>query len=145
MGRPAKRESTGKANKPNGKKQFNAALAEQLGLDFNSAASEQGRDALLESLIFKFLEKVRPESPSVLQFRQKGQNITRSEVAEAHLDDDAAAELDTVIAQREALMRVRELATQIVEISTAALMRKGPKRTEPSPSAPKPERNRAVS
>jgi len=136
MTRPAKRESTGKANKANGKKQFNAALAEQLVLDFNKAASEHGRDALLENLILKFLEKARPDSPSVLQFRQKAQNTARSEVGDAQLDDDGAAELDTVIAQREALMRVRELATQIVEISTTVLMRRPPKRTEPSPSAP---------
>ena len=143
MGRHAKKESTGKANKPNGKKQFNAALAEQLVLDFNKAASEHGRDALLENLIFRFLEKARPDSPSVLQFRQKAQSAARSEPAEAQLDDDTAAELDAVIEQREALMRVRKLATQIVEISTAALMRRPPKRTERSSSAS--EGNQAVS
>lgn len=139
MTRPAKRESTGKANKPNGKKQFNAALAEQLVLDFNNAAAEHGRDALLENLIFKFLEKTRPDSPSVLQFRQKAAG---SEVTDAQVDDNAAAELDVIIEQREALIRVRELAIQIVEVSTAALRRRPPK---PSPSALKPEGNRAVS
>src|SRR6266550_7445219 len=104
MTRPAKRESTGKAKKPNGKKQFNAALAEQLVLDFNKAASEHGRDALLENLIFKFLEKARPDSPSVLQFRQKAQNAARYEAGEAQLDDDVPQELDAIIEQREALM-----------------------------------------
>src|SRR6185369_3410070 len=109
MSRPAKKISTGKANKPNGKKQFNAALAEQLVLDFNTAAAEHGRDALLESLILKFLERTRPDSPSVLQFRQKAES-RGSEATAAQLDDDAAAELDVVIEQREALMRVRQLA-----------------------------------
>jgi hypothetical protein len=142
MPRPAKRESSGKANKPNGKKQLNTALAEQLVLDFNKAAAEHGRDALLESLIFRFLEKTRPSSPSVLQFRQKAQKAAGSEVTNFRLDDDVAAELDVMIEQREALMRVRELATQIVEVSTAALRRRPPKS---SPSAPKPEGNRAVS
>lgn len=133
MSRPANRVSTGRANKANGRKQFNAALAEQLVLDFNKAASEHGRDALLENLIYKFLERARPDSPSVLQFRQKAQAVAHSEFSEAQLDHDAAAELERVIDEREALTRVRDLATQIVEISSAALMRKPPKRTEPTP------------
>jgi hypothetical protein len=141
MARPAKRASSGKAVKPNGKKQFNAALAEQLVLDFNTAAAEHGRDALLENLILRFLEKARPNSPSVLQFRQK--DTTRSEGREVQLADDAAEELDAIVEQREALMQVRELAAQIVEISTAALMRRPPKRTKPSP--PVAEGNHAVS
>ena len=136
MARSAKRESSGKARKPQGKKQFNAALTEQLVLDFNSAASEHGRDALLENLIFRFLEKVRPDSPSVLQFRQRQQDATPLD-AGIRVTDEAAAELELVIEQREALRRVRDLATQIVEITTSALMRRPPKRTVLEPTAEK--------
>lgn len=130
MGRPAKRESTGKAKKPNGKKQFNAALAEQLVLDFNSAAAEHGRDSLLEELIFKFLEKARPDSQSVLQFRDRRKAMAAAYETAAQLDDQETAEIDASNEHRCALLRIRELAVEIVEASTGALMRRPPKKAE---------------
>ncbi|MEA2463252.1 MAG: hypothetical protein QOJ98_999 [Acidobacteriota bacterium] len=131
MVRPAKIVSSGKAKKRNGKKQFNAALTEQLVLDFNQAATQHGRDELLEDLIYRFLEKARPESPSVLQFRnRRTAQTTEPEVAVA-VHEETVAELDTVITQREALQRVRELANEIVRVTTEALMQKPPKASSP--------------
>jgi hypothetical protein len=128
MGRPAERDATGKARKPKGKKQFNAALQEQLVLDFNTAAAAQGRDALLGELIYKFLEKARPDSPSVLELKAKRKTTSAAaHELEVQLDDDAISELEVIIEERRALARVKELAQELVEVTTAALMRRPPK------------------
>lgn len=144
MARPAGRESTGRARKPHGKKQFNAALSEQLVLDFNAAATEHGRDMLLEDVIFRFLEKARPNSPSVLQFRDRRKAKPFADEPTHQFEDETTAEPDTIIDQRQALQRVRQLAVEIVEISTGALMRKPPKKAE-SPPDTKEEKKEVVS
>jgi predicted RNase H-like HicB family nuclease len=131
MVKPAKIVSSGRAKKRNGKKQFNAALTEQLVLDFNQVATQHGRDELLEDLIYRFLEKARPESPSVLQFRNRRTAQTREPEVAVAVDEETVAELDTVITHREALQRVRELAKEIVQVTTEALMRKPPKASPP--------------
>jgi metal-responsive CopG/Arc/MetJ family transcriptional regulator len=121
MGRTANLKRTGKATKPGNRKQFNASLPEQLVLDFNQAAEEQGRDKLLKDLLLGYLEKSRPTSKSVLQFRSESESAAEMTGAEA-------MRLDQAVTERKALKQSRHHAEKIVEVTTEALMRKGPKR-----------------
>src|ERR1043166_5210596 len=109
MGKAAHTASTGKGGKPNGKKQLNAALPEQLVLDFNVAATEQGRDALLEELLLNYLATTRPDSPPVRTFRRR---------AAAASAPDAAAEPERLNEEREALRRVRQHGEELVALAT---------------------------
>src|SRR4051794_5538211 len=119
MGRTAIRKRTGKASKPGGRKQFNASLPEQLVLDFNRAADEQGRDNLLRELLLGYLEKSHPRSRSVLQFKSASETEA--------VTDAQVAQRDEVMAERRALTRVREYAEAIVNLTTGGLKRRGPK------------------
>jgi len=128
MPRPVHTKGSGKAEKPKGKKQFNAALPKQLVLDFNMAASEQGngrRDSLLEEILLSFLVQKRPGSKSVrsLDRLSKGETAERGQLTKKDAD-----RIDGAMAEREAIATARAHAEEIVKVTVAAMTRKGPRR-----------------
>jgi hypothetical protein len=131
MPRPVHTKASGKAEKPNGRKQFNASLPKQLVLDFNVAASAQGngrRDSLLEEVLLSFLAQLKPDSKSVRSLYRLAERET---VERGKVTKNEADRIDGVMVEREAIAAAREHAEEIVKVTAAAMTRKGPKRVAP--------------
>jgi hypothetical protein len=128
MPRPVHTKGSGKAEKPNGRKQFNASLPKQLVLDFNVAASAQGngrRDALLEEVLLSFLAQLKPDSKSV---RSLYRLVVKETAERGQVTKSEAERIDGTMVEREALAAARAHAEKIVKVTSAAMTRKGPKR-----------------
>jgi hypothetical protein len=127
MARPVTVKGTGKGERSGGKKHLNASLPRQLVFDFNAAASKQGpgrRDALLEELLRRFLERVEPNSRS-LRRRPTHENVDSR--GTDVLTETQAASVRRRASEATAIRAAREHAAAILEI-TAEFERKPPRR-----------------
>jgi metal-responsive CopG/Arc/MetJ family transcriptional regulator len=128
MARPVHTRPTGKGER-NGKKHLNASLPRQLVFDFNAVAKKQGlgrRDALLEDLLRRFLEKVEPDSKSL---RQPPSSPFVLDPPARGLTSKETSDFRKRINSNSVLRVARELAEEILEVTSSIGPRKPPMRT----------------
>lgn len=126
MARPVHTKPSGKGKLPNGKKHLNASLPQQLVFDFNAFAKRQGhgrRDAIVEDILRRFLERVEPDAPSLRQ--HPSSPFVKHVVANLTARDTKSLARN---AEEQAAIRVaRELAAEILTATSTFVTRKPPR------------------
>jgi len=128
MARPVHTRPTGKGERGNGKKHLNASLPQQLVFDFNEVAKRQGlgrRDALVEEIFRDYLATVEPNSKSL---REPPSSVYARPL---RFSSREAAAVRQQVREHEVIRMAREQAQEIVEVTSAFVTRKPPKKTSP--------------
>lgn len=131
MARRTATGSTGKGERANGRKHLNASLPRQLVFDFNKVAEKQGhgrRDALVEELVRRFLEKAAPDCDALRDEPSR----TLPDIPVSRLSKREGFAVRHRIEEQRAIRAAREYALEILSATEGFVTRKGPQKRSPA-------------